>query len=65
MPYKFPTFVAIQEGLFVAKEDFKPLDNCIDNASLLNLVLWGHEPPKKKWKLNDLKPIQHLLSWQT
>ena len=55
----------MQEQLFATEEDFTSLDDCIDHVreengelfSLLNLVRGQQEPPKKKRKLNDLKPI--------
>jgi hypothetical protein len=52
-----------EQELFVTDEKYNTLDQCIDNAqmqsdelfSLVNLV--QGQPPKKKQKIKDLKPI--------
>jgi hypothetical protein len=52
-----------EQELFVTDEKYNTLDQCIDNVqiqsdklfSLVNLV--RGQPPKKKQKIKDLKPI--------
>jgi hypothetical protein len=52
-----------EQELFVTNEKYNTLDQCIDDAqmqsdelfSIVNLV--RGQPPKKKQKIKDLKPI--------
>jgi len=63
----------LREGLFATEEDFKSLDHCIDHVreengelfSILNLVRGQPQPPKKKRRLDDVKPIVFVLFKET